>query len=133
MLNWFEKWMLRGIAKKLSRQGGQNPKIQEYYSYMVKAARKEYTEDNDTTLRHYLEEMHSVECNKQFKHATKKIFKVPENQDRVIVDVNDIIFSAIVVGVNGFDVTIMAEYDASDSVLIINECQILENKGTFLV
>ncbi len=80
--------MLRGIAKKLARQGGQNSKIQEYYSYMIRAAKKEYTEDNDTTLRHFLEEMHSIECNKQFLHAEKKIFKRAEVQDRVVVEFN---------------------------------------------
>jgi hypothetical protein len=78
MLNWFEKWILKGIAKKLVKQGGQDLKVQTYYSYIISAAKNEYIEDNDTSLRSYLEEMHSIECNKQFEYAQRKIEDLEE-------------------------------------------------------
>jgi len=72
MLNWFEKWMMRGIATKLARQGNQYVGIEEYYSYILKAADKNYTEENDESTLSFLEDRHKVASNKIYKFAQRE-------------------------------------------------------------
>ncbi len=72
MLNWFEKWMMRGIATKLARQGNQNEGMEEYYSYIMVAANKVYTEENDESTLSFLEDRHRTESNKHFEFAQRE-------------------------------------------------------------
>ena len=72
MLNWFEQWMLRNIAQKCAKQGNQYGGIEEYYSYILKAADKNYTEENDESTLSFLEDRHNVASNKIFKYAQRK-------------------------------------------------------------
>ena len=54
----FQRWMLRKIASRTVIQGDHKIQIEEYYSILVDAARKEFTEDNKPTLDGFLEECH---------------------------------------------------------------------------
>lgn len=53
----FYIWLLRIICRHFVRQGHLHQyKIQKYYSLMWDAARKEFYEDNDESLKSYLRE-----------------------------------------------------------------------------
>jgi len=55
----FERWILTKIAKRLVIQGFSHDwRIRQYYSILISAARKEFTEDNKTILDHFLREQH---------------------------------------------------------------------------
>lgn len=56
-MNKFTLWVLRKICRNVVRQGGQNQRIQEFFEVLAEAARKEYTEDNDSSLSSYLIEL----------------------------------------------------------------------------
>jgi hypothetical protein len=71
-MNWFEKWMLRNIATKSVRQGNQYQGAEEYYSYILKAADKVYTEENDHSTLSFMEDRHKVASNKIFKYAQRE-------------------------------------------------------------
>jgi len=72
-MNWLEKYFLKRIVRKLvhKRERG----IQEYYSYIVKSSKEQFSEDNDITIRNFLEEQHDVISNKEFIYAQKEISK----------------------------------------------------------
>ena len=58
-MNKFEKWLLRGLCRRLVIQGPQHQgNITEYYEVMTEAARKEFNEDNKITLDDFLAECH---------------------------------------------------------------------------
>ena len=58
-MNWFERWFLKRLCKKLVIQGPAHRRnIIEYYSIMQEAAKKEFYEDNKPTLDSFLEECH---------------------------------------------------------------------------
>jgi len=46
--------------------------IQEYYSYIVRSSKEQFSEDNDITIRNFLEEQHDVISNKEFLYAQKE-------------------------------------------------------------
>lgn len=59
LLTWFQRWMLKRIARDLVRQGPMHSeRITEYYRIMAAAAREEFTEDNRPTLSAFLRECH---------------------------------------------------------------------------
>ena len=73
-MNWFDKWFLKKLTKKITIQSSQHQEnIQEYYSYIIEAAQKVFTEDNDHSLRSFMEEQHGVVCNQHFKYAQKDL------------------------------------------------------------
>jgi len=74
-LSGFENWILNRIIKKTVLQGNQDKKIQDLYGSIIVAAKEQYTEDNDTSLRTYLEDMHGIEANKHFEYAQNEKFK----------------------------------------------------------
>jgi len=56
-MNWFEKWFLKSVFKKQVRQGYfHHSNIIELYTMINDAARDEFHEDNDATLKHFLQE-----------------------------------------------------------------------------
>jgi len=55
----FERWMLKRITKRIVIQSHEHRNnIIEYYDIMYDAAKKEFYEDNYTTLNCFLEECH---------------------------------------------------------------------------
>ncbi len=54
----FQRWMLGRIVNRIVIQGNHRNRIVEFYSILVSAARKEFTEDNKPTLDGFLEECH---------------------------------------------------------------------------
>ena len=60
-----EKWVLKRSIKKAVLQGGQDVKIIDLYSMIIKAARNEYTEDNNETIANFLRDLHEIALNKQ--------------------------------------------------------------------
>ena len=54
----FQKWILLKIVKKVVIQGDHRRRIIEFYSFLIDAARREFTEDNKPTLNNFLEECH---------------------------------------------------------------------------
>lgn len=150
MLNCFEKWMLRIIATKAVKQGNQYHGVAEYYSYILKAADKTFTEENDISTLTFMEDRHKVASNKIFKYAQRETeeqasLDVKENKvtfditapvyehDRLVVKINDNTFSVIVYDVKNNEIKVMHEFGQDNTTLIIKKSQILENKGTFLV
>ena len=71
-MNWFEKWILRGIVRKAAQQGNQFQGVEEYYSYILKEADKNYTEENDESTLSFMEDRHKVASNKIFKYAQRE-------------------------------------------------------------
>jgi hypothetical protein len=58
-LNFFEKWMLKRIAKKAVLQSYDHKKnIETYYQVIVDAAKKEFNEDNEVTICGLLSDCH---------------------------------------------------------------------------
>ena len=56
-INWFERWMLRRIAHRLTLQSPHHQSnITEYYSILTDEARKSFHEDSPVTLNHFLME-----------------------------------------------------------------------------
>lgn len=54
-MNWFERWILKGIIRKQVRQDYDHPeKIEALFSSIIQAARDEFTEDNRATQDEYL-------------------------------------------------------------------------------
>lgn len=51
--------MLAKIARKSVIQGGHKHNITAFYEMLVKAARREFTEDSEETLNQFLTECHS--------------------------------------------------------------------------
>ena len=49
---------LRKTAVVVVRQGAHKERIIAYYRILLRAAQEEFTEDNDATLRDFLEECH---------------------------------------------------------------------------
>lgn len=59
-MNWLTKYLLNRICKQLVEQGPEHQyRITEYYKIMWNAANKEFTEDNDPSLKEFLKECHS--------------------------------------------------------------------------
>lgn len=57
-MNKFLKTALSIAAKQATVQGDHKRKIIEFYGFLVRAARKTFTEDNKPTLDCFLEECH---------------------------------------------------------------------------
>jgi hypothetical protein len=56
-MNKLDRWLLKRICKKLVIQGSEHKsRIAQYYKIMADAARQEFTEDNEPTLKHFLTE-----------------------------------------------------------------------------
>lgn len=64
-MNKFERWVLRGIAKRAVIQGNHKSRIIEYYQIIIQAARNEFTEDNTATLNGFLIECHTQAVEKE--------------------------------------------------------------------
>jgi len=64
-MNWFEKWMLKRILRKTVVQGGHKERINNIYSMIISAAQEQFTEDNNPTLRSFLEECQHDALNKE--------------------------------------------------------------------
>jgi len=58
-MNKLEMWFLKRLAKKLTRQGGHDFRITQYYAVMVRAACLEFCEDNQTAQKHFLTSCHN--------------------------------------------------------------------------
>jgi len=58
-MNWFEKWMLIRTLKKIISQGGQETKITSLYHMILVIARHEYNEDNDVTVKAFLDDCYN--------------------------------------------------------------------------
>jgi len=59
LMNRCEKWKLSKIAKRAVIQSeNHTSNIEEYYAILVRAARKEFSEDNLVTLNDFLSELH---------------------------------------------------------------------------
>lgn len=53
----FERWLMVRIIRKETRQDYDHPaKFTALYAMITKAAKREFTEDNEATRRHYLQE-----------------------------------------------------------------------------
>jgi len=67
-MSWFQKWVFNTYAHSIVRhlvfQGNHQKRIEQYYSLLIDAARKEFTEDNKVTLDNFLEECHNNALNK---------------------------------------------------------------------
>ncbi len=65
----FEK-IKEGIVKnkieEVVAQGGQSEKIETLFEQIIQSAINEYTEDNSSTLRFFMEERFSNACDKSF-------------------------------------------------------------------
>lgn len=57
-MNWFIKYLLRKICKRVVIQGNHKESITLYYSILKEEASKVFTEDNEPTLQAFLEECH---------------------------------------------------------------------------
>ena len=55
----FNTRKLKKIAKKAVIQGDHQYNIIEYYAVLIKAAKDEFYEDNNITLKTFLEDCHS--------------------------------------------------------------------------
>lgn len=56
-MTWFERWMLKRIARRLVIQSHEHRRnIVEYYKIMHLAAAEEFYEDNQPTLDSFLDE-----------------------------------------------------------------------------
>lgn len=65
----FQKWMLRGILRKVVRQDGyQEQKITQLYAQIREAVEQEYYEDNKPTIDSFLTE----QFNRSFFANTEK-------------------------------------------------------------
>lgn len=54
-MNWFEKWFLKRVFKKQVQQGVfHHSNIMELYSMIGEAAKTEFREDNNATLKYFL-------------------------------------------------------------------------------
>jgi hypothetical protein len=54
--NWFDRWILRMMFKRLVRQGNQTSNIREIYSLFEQEVLKEFYVDNEATLQDFLKE-----------------------------------------------------------------------------
>ena len=71
-MNWFEKWFLKQVFKKQVRQGVfHHANIIELYTMIGNAARDEFHEDNDPTLKHFLKECFDSSLNNIKKAASR--------------------------------------------------------------
>lgn len=58
-VSWFERWMLKRIAKRITTQSPWHEANISYYFWVIeRAARDEFNEDNDPTLNDFLDECH---------------------------------------------------------------------------
>ena len=64
-MNNFERWVLRRIAKRAVIQGNHKSRIMEYYQIIIRAAKNEFTEDNNATLNGFLRECHTQAFKKE--------------------------------------------------------------------
>lgn len=56
-MNRLDQWLLKRICKKLVKQGPKHKsRIAQYYKIMADAARQEFYEDNEPTLKGFLDE-----------------------------------------------------------------------------
>ena len=77
-LTWFERWILKRIARKLIPQGFYSKgKITHYYQIMADVAREHYREDNDSTLHDFLAECHENASKSVMPHISKGLLKRP--------------------------------------------------------
>lgn len=53
-INEIERYFLKRLCKKIVRQGTHRKRIIEYYRIIMDAARKEFTEDNKSTLEDFM-------------------------------------------------------------------------------
>ena len=56
-MNKFEVWFLKGLLKKIVRQGGQDRKIMTLFAMLRLAVEEEYTEDNLATRNEFLRDL----------------------------------------------------------------------------
>ena len=74
-MNWLDRWLLKRIARKLVVQGyDHHMRIAEYYKIMEDAARNEFTEDNEPTLKAFL-----TDCFNQREDTGSKLWKSSYN------------------------------------------------------
>lgn len=55
-MNWFDRWILKMMFKRLVRQGNHTSNIREIYSLFEQAVLKEFYVDNESTLHDFLKE-----------------------------------------------------------------------------
>ena len=71
VITWFEKRRLRKVAKRIVWQSPYHAgNIKEYFKILIEEARKEFTEDNDTTLDDFLLEQYRNACKEVLPHST---------------------------------------------------------------
>lgn len=59
LLSWFDRWMLKRIARKAVRQGWHHAaNMTLYYKILNDAARTEFNEDSGIALNAFLKERH---------------------------------------------------------------------------
>jgi len=64
-ITFWEKKKLKKIAKRIVIQSEQHKNnIVEYYKILAEAARDQFNEDNDVTLRDFLEECNGIALDK---------------------------------------------------------------------
>ena len=72
-ITWNEKRVLRKIAKRIVCQShAHTGNIETFYSILAEEAKKEFTEDNNTTLDNFLLEHHRKASERVLKHTTLK-------------------------------------------------------------
>jgi len=71
MIPTYQAKILRWIAKRVVRQSFVHEyRIQEYYQILAEEARQSFTEDNDTTLDHFLVHRHRKAAEQVLPHTT---------------------------------------------------------------
>ena len=69
----FQKWILNRISRDLVIQGPEHQaRITEYYEIMHRAARKEFVEDNRSTLDNFLRECHTDAASNDYEKIIHK-------------------------------------------------------------
>lgn len=66
-LSRFQIWILQSIMADTLRQGNQDGKIESFLVLFVQLFKREYPEDNEVTLRHFLIERLQAAFSKELK------------------------------------------------------------------
>ncbi len=70
-MNKIQRFFLKLIAEKTVVQGFfHHIRIKKYYKTLILAARKEFSEDNDTSLASFLRDLHEETLQETLKHST---------------------------------------------------------------
>ncbi len=61
-LEKLENWFVKRKIENVVMQGNQDIKIETFFEQIIQSASDEYTEDNNITLRYFLEERFNNAC-----------------------------------------------------------------------